>query len=78
MVKKETLRSKSVKAGSELKVRFSIERNGETHYMHYYFRENDPHVFNKNDEDEMVKREYERFIEREKGEIAAWSVKESG
>ena len=60
-----------------LKVKFSIERNGETQYMEHYFRENEPHVFNRHDED-RIKIEFDRFVERMKGEIEFWSVKGSG
>ena len=38
LVKKETQRLKSVKVSFGLKVKFSIERNGETQYMNHYFR----------------------------------------
>jgi len=32
------------------KVKFSIERNGETQYMEHYFKDDKPHVFKRNDE----------------------------
>ena len=60
-----------------MKVKFSIERNGETEYMEHYFRENEPHVFNRHDEG-LIKGKFDRFVERTKGEIEAWSVKGSG
>ena len=31
----------------------SIERNGKTQYLERYFLENEPHIFNKNDEDQV-------------------------
>ena len=46
-------------------------------YMEHYFRENEPHVFNRHDE-ELIKQEFDRFIERTKGEIESWSEKGSG
>ena len=45
--------------------------------MEHYFRENEPHVFNRNDEDQ-IKIEFDRFVERTKGEIEAWSERGSG
>ena len=43
--------------------------------MEHYFRENEPHVFNRNDEDQ-IKIEFDRFVERIKGEIESWSVRD--
>jgi len=43
--------------------------------MKYYFLENEPHIFNKNDEDQ-VKTELDRFLESMR-EIEAWSNKVS-
>ena len=45
--------------------------------MEHYFRENEPHVFKRHDE-ELIKQEFDRFVERAKGEIEGWSVKGSG
>ena len=45
--------------------------------MEHYFRENEPHVFNRNDEDQ-IKIEFDRFVERTKGEIESWSERGSG
>ena len=45
--------------------------------MEHYFKENEPHVFNKNDE-ELIKQEFDEFIEITKGEIENWSEKGSG
>ena len=67
----------SVKVSFGLKVKFSIERNGETEHMEHYFREDEPHIFNRHDE-ELIKQEFDRFVERTKGEIESWSVKGSG
>ena len=60
-----------------MQVKFLIERDGEMQYMEHYFRENEPHVFNRHDE-ELIKQEFDRFIERTKGEIESWSEKGSG
>ena len=77
LVENEIQKLKSVKVSFGLQVKFSIERNGETQYMEHYFRENEPHVFNKNDE-ELIKQEFDRFVENVKGEIEAWSENGSG
>ena len=77
LVENEIKELKSIKVSFGLKVKFSIERNGETEYMEHYFRENEPHVFNRHDEG-LIKGEFDRFVERTKGEIEAWSVERSG
>ena len=48
-----------------------------TQYMEHYFRENEALIFNRHDEDQ-VKIEFHRFVERTKGEIQAWPKKGSG
>ena len=35
----------SVKVSLGFKVKFSIERNGETEHMEHYFGEDEPHIF---------------------------------
>ena len=45
--------------------------------MGHSFRENKPHVFNRNDEDQ-IKREFDRVIETTRGVIEAWSAKGTG
>jgi len=77
LVENEIQKIKSVKVSFGLQVEFSIERDGETQYMEHYFRENEPHVFNRNDEDQ-IKIEFDRFVERIKGEIESWSERGSG
>ena len=77
LVEREIRELKSVKVSFGLKVKFSMERNGETEYMEHYFREQEPHVFNRHDK-ELIKQEFDRFVERMKGEIESWSVKRSG
>ena len=73
----EIRKLKSVKVSFGLQVEFSIERDGGTQYMEHYFRENELHVFNRNDEDQ-IKTEFDRFVERIKGEIESWSERGSG
>ena len=77
LVENEIKELRSIKVSFGLKVKFSIERNGETQYMEHYFRENEPHGFNRNDEDQ-IKEKFDSFIERTKGEIESWSEKGSG
>ena len=77
LVENEIRKLKSVKVSFGLQVEFSIERDGGTQYMEHYFRENEPHVFNRNDED-RIKTEFDRFVERIKGEIESWSERGSG
>ena len=45
--------------------------------MKVKFSENELHVFNRPDNDQM-KRDFDRFVERTKGEIEAWSERGSG
>ena len=68
LVEREIRKLKSVKVSFGLKAKFSIERNGETEYMGHYFREEEPHVFNRHDK-ELIKEEFDRFVERANGEI---------
>ena len=77
LVKQEILKLNSVKVSFGLQVKFSIEKNGETQHMKHYFKEEEPHVFNRNDK-ELIEQKYDEFIERIKGEIENWSVKGSG
>ncbi len=64
LVENEIQKLKSVKVSFGLQVEFSIERDGETQYMEHYFRENEPHVFNRNDEDQ-IKIEFDRDLLKE-------------
>ena len=45
--------------------------------MEQYFKEDEPHVYNRHDED-LIEQKYDEFIERIKGEIENWSAKGSG
>jgi len=77
LVEQEIQKLKSVKVSFGLQVKFSIERNGETQHMEHYFKENEPHVFNGHDEDQ-IKQKFDEFIERTKEEIENWSENGSG
>ena len=50
LVGQETQRLNSVKVSFGLHVKFSIERNGETQFMEHYFKDDEPHVFKRNDD----------------------------
>ena len=67
----------SVKVSFGINVRFSIQRNSEMQRMEHYSREKDPHVFRRQNED-GIKTEFDRFVERTKGEIEALPEKGSG
>ncbi|KAL9987983.1 hypothetical protein ACROYT_G002373 [Oculina patagonica] len=67
----------SLKASFGLEVKFSIQRDGETQEMEHYFKEKEPHVFNEHNK-QQIKQEFDRFIERAKGQIEAWSERGSG
>ena len=45
--------------------------------MEHYFEDGKPHVFERNDE-EQIKQKFDEFIETAKGEIEHWSEKGSG
>lgn len=48
-----------------------------THYMEHYFKEDDSHVFARDNEDEIIN-EFNRFVDRKKDEIVSWSEWGSG
>ena len=77
LIEQEILKLGSVKVSFGLKVNFEIERNGETQEMSHYFKEDQPHVFTRNDK-EQIEQKYEEFMERIKGEIENWSLQGSG
>ncbi|KAL9983793.1 hypothetical protein ACROYT_G006023 [Oculina patagonica] len=68
---------KSLKTSFGLEVKFSIKRNRVTQHMHHYFREREPQIFTKDNKDQ-IKPEFDKFIEKAKGEIEAWSERGSG
>ena len=45
--------------------------------MDHYFKENEPHVFNRYDK-ELIEQKFDEFIDRIKGEIQSWSENGSG
>ena len=74
LIEQETLKLGSVKVSFGLQVQFTIERNDKTEEMTHYFKEDQPHVFKRDDKEQK----YEEFMERIKGEIENWSLKGSG
>ncbi|KAL9962348.1 hypothetical protein ACROYT_G031442 [Oculina patagonica] len=54
-----------------------MKRNGVTQHMEHYFREREPRLFTKNTKD-RIKKEFDEFIDKAKGEIEAWSERGSG
>ena len=77
LIEQEILKLGSVKVSFGLKVNFEIERNGETQEISHYFKEDQSHVFNR-DNKELIEQKYEEFMGRIKGEIENWSLKGSG
>ena len=77
LVEQEIQKLGSVKVSFGLQVHFEIERNDKTEEMTHYFKEDQPHVFNRNNK-EMIKQMYEEFMGRIKGEIESWSERGSG
>ncbi|KAL9983781.1 hypothetical protein ACROYT_G006009 [Oculina patagonica] len=67
----------NLKASFGLEVKFSKQIDGETQHMEHYFRESEPHLFLKNDKDQ-IKKEFDKFIDKAKGEIEGWSENGSG
>ena len=66
LIEQETLKLGSVKASFGLQVQFEIERDGKTQEMTHYFKEDQPHVFNRDDK-ELIEQKYEEFMERIRG-----------
>ena len=77
LIEQETLKLGSVKVSFGLQVQFEIERNGKTQEMKHYFKEDQLHVFNRDDK-ELIEQKYQEFMERIKGEIENWSLQGSG
>ncbi|KAL9959211.1 hypothetical protein ACROYT_G036308 [Oculina patagonica] len=79
LVKNEIRDLKSAKVSFEMKIKFTKENfeTGVTQEMEHYFKEKEPHVFNEHNK-QQIKQEFDRFIERAKGQIEAWSERGSG
>ena len=77
LIEQETLKLGSVKVSFGLQVHFEIEREGKTQEMTHYFKEDQPHDFNRDDK-ELIEQKYQEFMGRIKGEIENWSLQGSG
>ena len=77
VVKNEIKELNNVKVSFGLKAEFSIVRNNKRQTMEHYFQENQPHIFNRNNQ-AQIKIEFDRLVETMKGEIEAWSARRSG
>ena len=77
VVKNEINELNSAKVSFGVKAEFSIIRNNKRQTMQHYFQENQPHVFNRNDQ-AQIKMEFDSFVETMKGEIEGWSERGSG
>ena len=77
LVEQEIEKLGSVKVSFGLQVKFTILRKGELQQMTHYFKEDQPHVFYRNNK-ELIEQKLEEFMERIMGEIESWSEKGSG
>ena len=75
MVEQEILKLKNVKVSFALEVKFSIEKDGETQNMKYYFENKKLYIFNRYDKEE-IKEKFDEFIENTEGEIEVSLTKE--
>ena len=67
----------SIKTKFALLAKFSTFRNEQTQYMEHYFVQRDNEIFNRNNE-ETINTAFYRFVDEVKGQIEAWSQRESG
>ncbi|KAL9969009.1 hypothetical protein ACROYT_G021166 [Oculina patagonica] len=79
LVENEIIDLKDIKVSFEMKIKFTKEhlKTGVIQEMEHYFKEKEPHVFNEHNK-QQIKQEFDRFIERAKGQIEAWSERGSG
>ncbi|KAL9980669.1 hypothetical protein ACROYT_G009282 [Oculina patagonica] len=79
LVENEIIDLKGIKVSFEMKIKFTKEnlKTGVIQEMEHYFKEKEPHVFNEHNK-QQIKQEFDRFIERAKGQIEAWSERGSG
>ncbi|KAL9979269.1 hypothetical protein ACROYT_G016908 [Oculina patagonica] len=79
LVENEIRDLESVKISFELQIKFTKEnfKTGVTQEMDHYFKEKEPNFFNEHNK-QQIKQEFDRFIDRVKGQIEAWSERGSG
>ena len=61
-----------------MKVKFKKEEEEQTQYMEQYFRENEPQVFNANDDENEIEGYFDNIFEIINGKIEAWVAEGSG
>ena len=70
---------KNIKVSLELKIRFKKEKEEEEiEYMEQYFRENEPQLFQANDDEKDIKEYFDNIFEIINGRIEVWVAKGSG
>ena len=77
LIENEIASLESIKTQFGLLVKFSIVRDEKTQYMEHYFAQRGNAVFTRNNE-ALVNRTFNRFIDEVKGEIEAWIQRGSG
>ena len=79
LIKRELKELKNIKVSLEMKVKFKKEEEEEqTQYMEQYFRENEPQVFNANDDENEIEEYFDNIFEIINGKIEAWVSEGSG
>ena len=70
---------KNIKVSLELKIRFKKEKEEEEpDYMGQYFRENEPQLFQANDDEKDIEEYFNNIFEIINGKIEAWVAEGSG
>ena len=79
LIKRELKELKNIKVSLEMKVKFKKEEEEEQiQYMEQYFRENEPQVFNANDDENEIEEYFDNIFEIINGKIEAWVAEGSG
>ena len=78
LIKRELKELKNIKVSLEMKVKFKKEEEEQTQYMEQYCRENEPQVFNANDDENQIEEYFDNIFERINGKIEAWVADGTG
>ena len=78
LIKRELKELKNIKVSLEMKVKFKKEEEEQIQYMEQYFRENEPQVFNANDDENEIEEYFDNIFEIINGKIEAWVAEGSG
>ena len=78
LIKRELKELKNIRVSLEMKVKFKKEEEEQTQYMEQYFRENEPQVFNANDDENEIEEYFDNIFEIINGKIEAWVAEGSG